>query len=124
MICKGGLTPSLFNCQVTKSDHRQYKSGPVCVVSWCTSVRIIDEVSQLSMVCRLLVDDSVGDPCWMFDWVYSELDEADQELLEDLENRFQSAVAQPGYTKTSSSLWKKGRELDATFPFGSVNLED
>ena len=62
---------------------------------WRASVRFIDEVSQLYMVRRLLVDDSAEDSLRIIDWVYSALDVADQALLEDLENRFQGAGAQP-----------------------------
>ena len=62
---------------------------------WRASVRFIDEVSQLYMVRRLLVDDSAEDSLRIIDCVYSELDVADQALLEDLENRLQGVGAQP-----------------------------
>jgi len=55
----------------------------------------VDDAGQLSLVRRLLIDDSADDPRWIIDWVYSELDEADQSLLKGLESRFQGAVAQP-----------------------------
>ena len=55
----------------------------------------VDEAGQLSLVRRLLIDDSAEDPRWIIDWVYSELDEADQALLKDVETRFQGVVAQP-----------------------------
>ena len=55
----------------------------------------IDEAGQLNVVRRLLIDDSAENHRWVFDWVRSELDPAEQALLEDLEARFQGAVAQP-----------------------------
>jgi hypothetical protein len=55
----------------------------------------IDEAGQLYMVRQLLIDESADDPRWVIDWVYSELNEADQALLKDLETRFQGAVALP-----------------------------
>lgn len=55
----------------------------------------MDEAQQLNIVRRLLIDESAEDPRWIIDWVYSELDSEDKALLQDLEIRFQGAVAQP-----------------------------
>jgi len=55
----------------------------------------IDEAGQLYMVNQLLLDESADNPRWIIDWVYSELDEADQALLKDLETRFRGAAALP-----------------------------
>ena len=55
----------------------------------------IGEAGQLDIVHRLLIDEAAEDPRWVIDWVYSELDPAEQALLKDLEARFHGAVAQP-----------------------------
>lgn len=57
----------------------------------------IDEAGQLYLVRRLFIDDNAEDPHWVINWVHSELEPAEQELLEDLEVRFQDAVTQPGH---------------------------
>lgn len=54
----------------------------------------VDEAGQLSLIRRLLIDDSAEDPRWIIDWVHSELDPAEQASLEDLEARFQSVAIQ------------------------------
>jgi len=38
----------------------------------------IGEAGQLDIVHRLLIDEAAEDPCWVIDWVYSELDPAEQ----------------------------------------------
>ena len=64
----------------------------------CSLVRDeIDEAGQLSMIRRLLIDDSAEDPRWIIDWVHSELDTAERAQLDELENRFKGEVAQLRY---------------------------
>ena len=72
-------------------DHFENEEAFVCSVVGDE----IDGTGQLYVVRRLLIDDSAEDPRWIIDWVHSELDLVDQALLEDLEVRFQDAVAQP-----------------------------
>ena len=38
----------------------------------------IGEPGQLDIVHRLLIDEAAEDRCWVIDWVYSELDPAEQ----------------------------------------------
>lgn len=81
----------LLGVRILELDHFENEEAFVCSL-----VRNeIDEAGQLYMTRRLLIDDSAEDPCWIIDWVYSELDADDRALLKDLENRFQGAVAQP-----------------------------
>ncbi len=81
----------LMGVRILELDHFENEEAFVCSL-----VRDeIDEAGQLYIVRRLLIDDSAEDPRWIIDWVHSELDPADQALLEDLEARFQGAVAQP-----------------------------
>ena len=81
----------MLGVRILELDHFENEEAFVCSL-----VRNeIDEAGQLYMIRRLLIDDSAEDPRWVIDWVYSELDETDQALLKDLENRFQGAVAQP-----------------------------
>ena len=81
----------LLGVRILELDHFENEEAFVCPL-----VRDeIDEAGQLSMVRRLLIDDSAEDPRWVIDWVRSELDPAEQALLQDLEARFQGAVAQP-----------------------------
>ena len=81
----------LLGVRILELDHFENEEAFVCPL-----VRDeIDEAGQLSMVRRLLIDDSAEDPRWVIDWVRSELDPAEQALLEELETRFQCAVAQP-----------------------------
>jgi len=81
----------VMGVRILELDHFENEEAFVCSL-----VRDeIDEAGQLYMTHRLLVDDSADDPRWIIDWVYSELDEADQALLKDLEGRFQGAVDQP-----------------------------
>ena len=81
----------MLGVRILELDHFENEEAFVCSL-----VRNeIDEAGQLYMIRRLLIDDSAEDPRWIIDWVYSELDETDQALLKDLENRFQGAVAQP-----------------------------
>ena len=46
------------------------------------------EEQQLSMVKALLIDPNDDDPRWIIDWVASELDPREKELLADLESKF------------------------------------
>ena len=55
----------------------------------------IGEAGQLDIVHRLSIDEAAEDPLWVIDWVYSELDPAEQALLKDLEARFHGGVAHP-----------------------------
>jgi hypothetical protein len=81
----------VMGVRILELDHFENEEAFVCSL-----VRDeIDEAGQLYMVRRLLIDESADDPRWVIDWVYSELDEADQALLKDLETRFQVAVALP-----------------------------
>ena len=81
----------LLGVRILELDHFENEEAFVCPL-----VRDeIDEAGQLYMVRRLLIDDTAEDPRWVIDWVLSELDPAEQALLEDLEARFQLAVAQP-----------------------------
>ena len=81
----------VLGVRILELDHFENEEAFVCSL-----VRDeIDEAGQLYMTRRLLIDDSAEDPRWIIDWVYSELDEADQALLKDLEVRFQGAVTQP-----------------------------
>ncbi|MBC8280509.1 MAG: hemerythrin domain-containing protein [Chloroflexi bacterium] len=81
----------VMGVRILELDHFENEEAFVCSL-----VRDeIDEAGQLYMVRRLLIDDSAEDPRWIIDWVHSELDEADQALLKDLEVRFEGAVAQP-----------------------------
>ena len=81
----------VLGVRILELDHFENEEAFVCSL-----VRDeIDEAGQLYMTRRLLIDDSAEDPRWIIDWVYSELDEADQALLKDLEARFEGAVAQP-----------------------------
>ncbi|MDA0263074.1 MAG: hemerythrin domain-containing protein [Chloroflexi bacterium] len=81
----------VMRVRILELDHFENEEAFVCPL-----VRDeIDEAGQLYIVRRLLIDDSAKDPRWVIDWVHSELDEADQALLEDLEARFQAAVVQP-----------------------------
>ena len=80
----------LIGVRILELDHFENEEAFVCSL-----VRDeVDEAGQLYIIRRLLIDESAEDPRWIIDWVYSELDEADQSLLKDLENRFQGAVAQ------------------------------
>jgi len=81
----------LLGVRILELDHFENEEAFVCPL-----VRDeIDEAGQLYIVRRLLIDDTAEDPRWVIDWVYSELDPAEQALLKDLEARFQGAVAQP-----------------------------
>lgn len=81
----------LMGVRILELDHFENEEAFVCPL-----VRDeIDEAGQLYMVRRLLMDDNAEDPRWVIDWVHSELDPAEQVLLEDLEVRFQGAAAQP-----------------------------
>ena len=81
----------LIGVRILELDHFENEEAFVCSV-----VRDeIDEAGQLYIVRRLLIDDSAEDPRWIINWVHSELDPAEQALLEDLEVRFQTAAAQP-----------------------------
>ncbi|MCH8298602.1 MAG: hemerythrin domain-containing protein [Chloroflexi bacterium] len=81
----------LLGVRILELDHFENEEAFVCPL-----VRDeIDEAGQLYIVRRLLIDDTAEDPRWVIDWVHSELDPAEQALLEDLEARFQGAVAQP-----------------------------
>ena len=81
----------LLGVRILELDHFENEEAFVCSL-----VRDeIDEAGQLYMVRRLLIDDTAENPRWIIDWVHSELDAADQAMLEDLEVRFQSAVTQP-----------------------------
>lgn len=81
----------LLGVRILELDHFENEEAFVCSL-----VRDeIDEAGQLYIIRRLLIDETAENPRWIIDWVYSELDEADQELLKDLENRFQGVVAQP-----------------------------
>ena len=81
----------LLGVRILELDHFENEEAFVCPL-----VRDeIDEAGQLYIVRRLLIDDTAEDPRWVIDWVHSELDPAEQALLEDLEARFQGVVAQP-----------------------------
>ena len=81
----------LIGVRILELDH--FENEEAFVVSLVRDE--MDEAQQLGIVRRLLIDESAEDPRWIIDWVYSELDQEDQALLKDLENRFQGAVAQP-----------------------------
>jgi hypothetical protein len=81
----------LLGVRILELDHFENEEAFVCSL-----VRDeIDEAGQLYMVRRLLIDDNAQDPRWIIDWVHSELDPAEQALLENLEVRFKGAAAQP-----------------------------
>ncbi|MDA1128881.1 MAG: hemerythrin domain-containing protein [Chloroflexi bacterium] len=81
----------VMGVRILELDHFENEEAFVCSL-----VRNeMDELTQLLMVRRLLIDDSAEDSRWIIDWVRSELDTDDQASLDDLEARFQSAVAQP-----------------------------
>ena len=81
----------LIGVRILELDHFENEEAFVCPL-----VRDeIDEAGQLYMVRRLLIDDSAEDSRWIINWVRSELDPAEQALIEDLEARFQGAVPQP-----------------------------
>jgi hypothetical protein len=48
----------------------------------------LNSQEQLEMVRGLLVDSMASDPRWIIDWVASELDPGEKELLADLEAKF------------------------------------
>ena len=81
----------LIGVRILELDH--FENEEAFVVSLVRDE--VDEAGQLYIIRRLLIDESAEDPRWIIDWVYSELDSADQALLKDLETRFQAAVAQP-----------------------------
>ena len=65
-------------------DHFENEEAFVCPL---ISEKFSEE-QQLSMVKRLLIDPDNGDPRWIIDWVASELDPSERELLADLEAKF------------------------------------
>ena len=83
----------LLGVRILELDHFENEEAFVCSL-----VRDeIDEAGQLYMVRRLLMDDTADDPRWIINWVHSELDPAEQAQLDELEIRFEGAVAQLGY---------------------------
>jgi len=46
------------------------------------------------MIKALLIDPKDDNPCWIIDWVASELDPGEKELLADLESKFMAVGAE------------------------------
>ena len=85
------LHSRLINIRILELDH--FENEEAFLLSLVRDE--MDEAAQINVVRHLLIDDSAEDPRWIIDWVHSELDAADQALLEELETRFPATVAQP-----------------------------
>jgi hypothetical protein len=68
-------------------DHFENEEAFVCPI---IGERFSEE-QQLSMVKRLLFDPGDDDPRWIIDWVASELEPGERELLADLESKIAAA---------------------------------
>ncbi len=81
-------------------DHFENEEAFVCPIIG----EKFSEEQQLSMVKALLIDPNDDDPRWIIDWVASELDPGEKEMLADLESKFMVAVERLGTGASSPSI--------------------
>ena len=67
----------LIGVRILELDH--FENEEAFIISLVANE--IGEAGQLDIVHRLLIDEAAEDPRWVIDWVYSELDPAEQAQL-------------------------------------------
>ncbi len=74
--------------RILEFDHFENEEAFVCPIV----TERMTEAGQLEVARRLLIDDEADDPRWVIDWVASELNAPERQLLSDLESRFGKAT--------------------------------